>query len=108
MGRSRQRTQGCTGEYGIRHDWYTIALPASMATINSQVRTSHVRTCWAKEEDSGTSEIFRSTELVEHVLSGPIDSPFGESLEEFFDHGGDDVTGGYCINSDTVLAPFRS
>ena len=81
--------------------------PASMATINAQVRTGHERTCWAQEEDGGASEIFRSTELSEHVLSGPIDSPFGESLEEFFDHRGDNVAGRYGINSDAVFAPFR-
>ena len=82
-------------------------LPASMATINSQVRAGHERTCWTQEEDGCASEIFRSAELAEHVLSGPIDSPFRESLEEFFDHGGDDVARGYGINSDAVFAPFR-
>ena len=91
----------------VRHYWYIILLPASMATINPQVRTGHKRTCWAQEEYGGTSEIFRSAELSEHVLSGPVDSPFGESLEEFFDHGGDNVAGGYGINSNAVFAPFR-
>lgn len=82
-------------------------LPACMPAIYPKIGPSHVRACWAEEEDGCSPKVFWLAEFAEHILGWPVDSPFGVEAKELFDHCGYNVAGGYGIDTNAVLAPFR-
>lgn len=79
-----------------------------MATIHSQVTSSHEAASIANQEDSGTTVLFRSGKTGKHVLLGPLVATFGKLEKELLNHGGDNVARGDGIHADVVGAPFRS
>lgn len=78
-----------------------------MPTIYPQICPRHVRACRTEEENCGASEVFGLAELVEHILSWPVYASLGITAKELFHHCGDNVTRGYRVHSNAVLAPFR-
>lgn len=78
-----------------------------MAAIDPQVSTSHEARGVAYEEDRRASVLVWPTQLAEHVLRGPVSSPFWILFKECLDHRSDDVPWRYGIDSDAMLSPFR-
>ena len=83
-------------------------LPRSMATVNSQVTTSHEAARIAEQEDRCTAVLLRAGQAAQHVLLGPLVAALGELDEQILDHLGDDVARGNGVDADVVLAPFGS
>ena len=83
-------------------------LPRGVATIHSQVTSSHEAASIAEQEDSGATVLFRSGETGKHVLFGPLVATVGKLDEQFLNHSGDNVARGDGVHADVVGTPFSS
>lgn len=85
----------------------THALPSSMSTINTQIRTSHEAASVAEQEDGRAAVVLGLAELVQHVLLGPLDGAVGELLEQLLHHLRHDVARRDGVHADVLDAPFH-
>jgi hypothetical protein len=82
-------------------------LPSSVTTINPKIPTGHEAARIAKEKNGGTAVFLGHAQPAEHIILGPEFAALRVDVEERFCHCGDDVTGGDCVDADTVGAPFH-
>lgn len=78
-----------------------------MAAIHPQVTPRHEATGVTKEEDGSSTVLIWGRESAEHVLLWPLIAPLRVLVEQFLDHGGDNVARGDGVDADVELAPFR-
>lgn len=79
-----------------------------MATIHAEVTTSHEAASIAKQEDRGTTVLFRAGETTEHILLGPLLAALGELNEQLLNHSSNNIAWGDGVDADVVGSPFGS
>lgn len=77
-----------------------------MSPIHSQIAPRHEAACVTEQEHRRTTVLVWRRQSAEHVLLGPLVATVGELLEQFLDHGGDDVARGDGVDADVEWAPF--
>lgn len=83
------------------------SLPGSVAAVDEEGATGHEAASVRQAEESRASEFLGQRQTTEHILGFPSGAGGGVLLEDFIDHGRDDVAGAERVDADAVTAPFH-